>query len=183
VDGLGFGHSLECFRSRSRDARQRNFFRSALERCGQFPIVAADGFSDVRSTPDLVTPKLAALHFYQLAIPAPAPPAGSFNQDAAARGKELFEGKVCDVPRPAIVYRALHTPQEIGIEDFQANRGPDKRYRTSPWKGLWAHPTGGFFHDGRFATLNAVVQHYNTFFNLGLSDQEQSDLVEYLKSL
>ena len=77
----------------------------------------------------------------------------------------------------------MHTPQEIGIDDFQANRGPDKRYRTSPLKGLWTHPTGGFFHDGRFATLNAVVQHYNIFFNLGLSDQEQSDLVEYLKSL
>ena len=164
------------------------FFDPRLNDAAQFPISAANGFSDVRSTPDLVTPKLAALHFYQLAIPAPAPPAGSFNQDAAARGKELFEGQAkcatCHVP-PLFTEPGwnMHTPQEIGIDDFQANRGPDKRYRTSPLKGLWTHPTGGFFHDGRFATLNAVVQHYNIFFNLGLSDQEQSDLVEYLKSL
>jgi hypothetical protein len=164
------------------------FFDPRLNDAAQFPIAAANGFSDVRSTPDLVTPKLAALHFYQLAIPAPAPPAGSFNRDAAARGKELFEGQAkcatCHVP-PLFTEPGwnMHAAQEIGIDDFQANRGPDKRYRTSPLKGLWTHPTGGFFHDGRFATLNAVVQHYNTFFNLGLSDQEQSDLVEYLKSL
>jgi hypothetical protein len=28
-----------------------------------------------------------------------------------------------------------------------------------------------------------VVNHYNGFFSLGLSEQEKSDLVEYLKSL
>ena len=56
-------------------------------------------------------------------------------------------------------------------------------YRTSPLKGLSAHTKGGFFHDGRFATLNDVVQHYNSFFGLGLSDEQVRDLVEYLKSL
>jgi cytochrome c peroxidase len=77
----------------------------------------------------------------------------------------------------------MHTPQEIGIDDFQANRAPDRRYHTAPLKGLWTHTKGGFFHDGRFATLNDVVGHYNSFFNLGLSDQQKHDLVEYLKSL
>jgi cytochrome c peroxidase len=77
----------------------------------------------------------------------------------------------------------MHTPAEIGIDDFQANRAPDKRYRTSPLKGLWTHQKGGFFHDGRFATLLDVVNHYNGFFALGLGDQEKGDLVEYLKSI
>ena len=27
--------------------------------------------------------------------------------------------------------------------------------------------TGGFYHDGRFATLGAVVDHYNSFLKLG----------------
>jgi cytochrome c peroxidase len=73
--------------------------------------------------------------------------------------------------------------QAIGVDDFQANRAPDKRYRTAPLKGLWTHTTGGFFHDGRFQTLHDVVQHYNRFFGLGLSDSQVHDLVEYLKSL
>jgi hypothetical protein len=77
----------------------------------------------------------------------------------------------------------MHTPSEIGIDDFQANRSPDGRYRTAPLKGLWTHQQGGFYHDGRFATLLDVVEHYDDHFGLGLSGQERSDLVEYLKSL
>ena len=77
----------------------------------------------------------------------------------------------------------MHTPQEIGIDDFQANRAPDKRYRTAPLPGLWTHTKGGFYHDGRFATLLDVVNHYDSHFGLSLNQQEKSDLVEYLKSL
>jgi cytochrome c peroxidase len=77
----------------------------------------------------------------------------------------------------------LHTPQEIGVDDFHANRGPDKRYRTSPLKGLWTHSTGGFYHDGRFATLAEVIDHYDAHFRLGLTAQEKSDLIQYLMSL
>ncbi len=77
----------------------------------------------------------------------------------------------------------LHPAADIGIDSFQANRSPDDAYRTSPLKGLWTHTKGGFYHDGRFATLLDVVNHYNTHLNLGLIDTEKSDLVEYLKSL
>jgi cytochrome c peroxidase len=77
----------------------------------------------------------------------------------------------------------MHTPAEIGVDDFQANRAPDGRYRTTPLKGLWTHMKGGFYHDGRFATLADVVDHYDSFFGLGLSASEKSDIVEYVKSL
>ncbi|HEX6839648.1 MAG TPA: hypothetical protein VF334_23885, partial [Polyangia bacterium] len=60
---------------------------------------------------------------------------------------------------------------------------PDQRYRTTPLKGLFAHAKGGFYHDGRFADLPAVVAHYDTAFSLGLTAAQKSDLVEYLKSL
>jgi cytochrome c peroxidase len=56
-------------------------------------------------------------------------------------------------------------------------------YRTAPLAGLWTHQKGGFYHDGRFATLRDVLDHYNTFFKLGLTEQQKVDLVEYLKSL
>jgi hypothetical protein len=164
------------------------FFDPRLNDAAQFPVAAANGFGNVRNTPDLVTSKLGALHFYQLAIPAPKPTVGSFDQEAATRGKELFEGQAkCATCHVAPLFTEpgwnMHTPQEIGIDDFQASRAPDKRYRTAPLKGLWTHTKGGFFHDGRFATLNDVVEHYNSFFNLGLSDRQKSDLVQYLKSL
>ncbi len=77
----------------------------------------------------------------------------------------------------------MHTPEEIGIDSFQADRSPDERYRTAPLKGLWTHMKGGFYHDGRFPTLRAVLEHYDEHFTLGLSAQEKSDLVEYLKSI
>jgi cytochrome c peroxidase len=77
----------------------------------------------------------------------------------------------------------LRTPEEIGIDSFQADRSPDGRYRTAPLRGLWTHQKGGFYHDGRFATLADVVGHYNRVFPLMLGAQEVTDLVEYLKSL
>ena len=77
----------------------------------------------------------------------------------------------------------MHTAEEIGIDDFQAQRSPDQRYRTTPLRGLWTHQTGGFYHDGRFATLLDVVNHYDGHLELGLTEEQKSDLVEYLKSL
>lgn len=164
------------------------FFDPRLDRAEQFPMAAKAGFGHVRHTPDLITSKLAALHFYQLAIPAPTPRVGSFNAAAAARGEKLFSAKAacssCHVP-PLFTEPGwnMHTPEEIGIDDFQANRSPDRRYRTTPLKGLFAHAKGGFYHDGRFPTLLDVVNHYDTVKVLGLTDQEKKDLVEYLKSL
>jgi hypothetical protein len=166
------------------------FFDPRLNDAAKFPIAAANGFGDVRTTPDLITRKLADLHFYQLAIPAPAPPNSSFDAAAAVRGRKLFaaDGKAacatCHVP-PLFTEPGwnMHTPAEIGIDDFQAKRSPDERYRTSPLKGLWTHTKGGFYHDGRFATLLDVVNHYNGVKSLGLTEAEKLDLVEYLKSL
>ena len=164
------------------------FFDPRLNDAAKFPIAAANGFGNVRNTPDLITAKLPALHFYQLAIPAPQPPSGSFNSAAAARGKDLFGAKAecanCHVP-PIFTEPGwnMHTPAEICVDDFQAKRSPDEHYRTSPLKGLWTHQKGGFFHDGRFATLLDVINHYDTCFGLSLTGQEKSDLVEYLKSL
>jgi hypothetical protein len=167
---------------------QGTFFDPRLDDPEQFPVAARNGFGHVRSSKDLITSKLAALHAYQLALAAPKPPSGSFDQAAAARGAKLFSGKAeCSTCHVAPLFTEpgwnLHTPAEIGIDSFQADRSPTHMYRTTPLKGLWAHQKGGFFHDGRFATLGDVVDHYNRFFDLGLTPGEKRDLVEYLKSL
>jgi hypothetical protein len=162
------------------------FYDPRLNDAGQFPIAARAGFGNVRNNPDLITPKLAALHFYQLAIPAPANPPGM--SSAVENGKAVFDGKAkCATCHVAPIFTEpgwnLHTASEIGIDDFQANRAPDRRYRTAPLKGLWTHQRGGFYHDGRFATLQDVVNHYDQFFKLGLTDEEKNDLIKYLLSL
>ncbi len=41
---------------------------------------------------------------------------------------------------------------------------------------------GGFYHDGRLATLTDVLLHFDRHFTLGVSDPEEGDLIEYLKS-
>jgi hypothetical protein len=158
-----------------------NFYDPRLDDASKFPIAAANGFGNIRNEIDLITPKLPALHAYQLSLLAPEP---------AARGQALFaaDGKAqcatCHVPT---IFTEpgwnLHSPEEMGIDAFQANRSPDEAYRTAPLKGLWTHVKGGFYHDGRFATLLDVVNHYNTLFELDLSDEEKADLVEYLMSL
>ena len=165
-----------------------NFFDPRLDNAAQFPVAAKAGFGHVTNVPDVITPRLASLHFYQLAIPAPTPPKGSFNKDAAKRGQVVFNGTAkcssCHVP-PLYTEPGwnMHTPNEICVDSFQADRAPDQRYRTSPLNGLWTHTKGGFYHDGRFNTLLNVVNHYDSCFSLGLSNQEKADLVEFLKSL
>jgi hypothetical protein len=164
------------------------FYDPRLDDATKFPIAARNRMGHVRKTPDQITAKLANLQLYQLALHAPPPPYGSVDAAAAARGKETFAGKArcaeCHVP-PIFTEPGwpLHTAEEIGIDDFQAKRSPDGRYRTAPLAGLHTHMKGGFYHDGRFATLRAVVDHYDAHFSLGLGESEKMDLIEYLKSL
>jgi hypothetical protein len=166
------------------------FYDPRLDDEARFPIAARNGMGHVVTPPaeDRITRKLANLHFYQLALKAPEPKPGSFDKQAAKQGQELFLGKAkcanCHVP-PLFTEPGwnMHTPEEIGIDNFQSERSPDQHYRTTPLRGVSSHSKGGFYHDGRFATLLDVVNHYDTLGSLGLTDGEKSAIVEYLKSL
>jgi hypothetical protein len=166
---------------------QGNFYDARFNDAQKYPLAVKSGSWNVRNSPDLVTSKLGPLHFYQLALKAPAAPKGSFDAQAARRGREVFMGKGkcagCHMPptysEPGF---NMHKPEEICTDSFQADRSPDGMYRTTPLKGLWAHQKGGFFHDGRFKNLDEVVEHYNGCFGLNLSAGEKSDVVQFLKS-
>ncbi|WP_437801582.1 hypothetical protein [Sorangium sp. So ce693] len=177
-----------------------NFFDPRLNDPVKYPNAAATGIWNVVVDPkdDLVTSKLPALHFYQLALPAPKPePGRDFNEEAAERGAKLFTGKAkcTDCHNKPLWTDAgwnLHTPEEMKIDAFQANRAPGNSYKTMNLAalfvrelGLFMKPKnkGRFYHDGRFATLLDVVRSYNERFDLGLDSGEKRDLVEYLKSL
>jgi hypothetical protein len=164
------------------------FYDPRLDNASQFPIAAQNNFGHVRHSQDLISPKLPALHVYQLSLQAPPAPAGSFNSAAAERGGRLFRAKAqcasCHVP-PTFSEPGwdMHKGSDVCIDDFQADRAPDHAYRTSPLKGLWTHTKGGFYHDGRFATLMDVVNHYDSCFHLGLGSGEKQDLVQYLMAI
>lgn len=165
-----------------------NFFDPRLDDAAKFPIAAANRLGHIQNDEDRITPKMAALHVYQIALVPPTPPAGSFDAAAATRGGTVFRGKArCASCHFEGLYTEsgwpMHTGAEIGIDEFQAQRSPDERYRTTPLRGLFSHMKGGFYHDGRFATLLDVVNHYDAFFGLGLTAQEKTDLIEFLKSL
>jgi cytochrome c peroxidase len=167
------------------------FFDPRLDDAEKYPVAARTKQGHKHDPDDRITAKLPALHFYQLALATPKPPAGIFDHSAAKRGEKIFGAKAkcatCHVP-PIFTEPGwnLHTAEEIGIDDFQAKRSPDGRYRTAPLRALWDTKKihkGGYYHDGRFATLKDVVEHYNEHFKLGLTDKEKNDLIEYLKSI
>ena len=150
------------------------------------------GVSVTNGNVDLVSSKLPALQAYQLSLAAPAPPAGSFDAAAAARGADVFRGVgQCATCHAGAKFtdanERLHQPSEVVSEPepdgapSYASRSATKMYRTAPLNGLWQHAP--YFHNGSAATLEAVVRTYNTRKSLSLTEQQIADLVQFLKSL
>ncbi|WP_206604242.1 hypothetical protein [Aquimarina sediminis] len=166
---------------------QGNFSDERLNDPEKFPLAVERGLFNVSAPVDMVDSKLESLKEYQLSLLAPVPDSDSYDKNSAIRGKILFDGKANCVSchsGAAFADNVLHTPEEIGIDDFEANRSPTEMYRTPPLRGAFVKTeANGFFHDGRFATLHDVVIHYNDHFGLKLTSAEQDDLVEYLKAL
>jgi cytochrome c peroxidase len=167
------------------------FYDPRFDNAEKYPVAARTRQGHKDDSEDRITAKLPALHFYQLSLPTPKAPPGAFDAAGARRGEKLFVGKArcagCHVP-PLFTEPGwnLHKADEIGIDDFQAKRSPDGMYRTAPLRALWDTKQihkGGFYHDGRFATVKDVVEHYNDHFSLNLTREEKGDLIEYLKSL
>ena len=163
-----------------------NFSDPRLNDPLKYPIAVENGFYNVVNNPDLITSKLPALKAYQHSLAAPKPPAGSYNVSLAAKGKSIFLTKAqCATCHalPLLADNKLHSASALGIDSFEAMRSPTGKYRTTPLGGLFARTKGGFYHDGRFATLSDVINHYNAHFTLNLTSSEKRELEEYLKSL
>ena len=150
------------------------------------------GVNVTNGTVDLVSSKLPALQAYQLSLAAPLPPAGSFDPVSAAAGKLVFDGvgqsaSCHSGPMLTDANIRLHPPSDVVSEPepdgapSYASRSATKQYRTAPLAGLWQHPP--YFHNGSALTLDAVVDTYDTRKSLGLTGQQKTDLVQYLKSL
>jgi mono/diheme cytochrome c family protein len=145
-------------------------------------------FSDPRlgvnvvQTPDMVTPKLAALRAYQHSLPAPR---GSSLDSDAQRGKMVFDANCarCHVSGSLTDNNngVLHAPAETGMNPAYALRTTQKEYRTTPLRGLKHHPP--YFHDGSAKSLRDVVDHYARVRSLQLSDSQRKYRVKDLATL
>jgi hypothetical protein len=151
---------------------QGNFYDPRLDEAAKFPIAARARFGHVTHNPDLVSSALPALHYYQLALKAPSPPAGKLRsgRGCSRRGDLQWSRTLLKLPLPPTYSEPgynLHKPSEICTDSFTADRSPTGMYRTTPLRGLWAHAKGGYYHDGRYPNLMALVDHYDSCFNLG----------------
>ena len=146
----------------------------------------------VNNPPDLISSKLEALQAYQLSLNAPAPPPTTFDAAAAARGQLVFNGAgQCATCHTGSLFtdanERLHPPADVVSEPepngapSYAGRSATKMYRTAPLRGVWQHPP--YFHNGIAATLEDVVELYDSRKGLNLTAEQKSDLVQYLKSL
>ena len=90
------------------------------------------------------------------------------------------------MPRTADIYGTRLEPARAGGDRHRRVSGAPRTGWRLPHRaarGIWTHAQGGFYHDGRFATLGDVIDHYDAFQSLGLNSSEKRDLVEFLKSL
>lgn len=162
-----------------------NAYVAITQMGGQGTFVDKDLGVSIQADPDLVTPKLVPLREYQFSLEPPTPVAKSFDAAAAKRGKTLFAGaaqcSTCHAGDSFTDAPSLHTAEEIGADTNEARRSKTGKYRTTPLRGVASHPP--FFHDGSAETLEDVITHYDSVLDLKLNAAEQSDLVEYLKSL
>ena len=140
---------------------------------------------DVKHSPDMVSSKLPALRAYQHSLLTPVPPAGSVDVAVAARGRAVFDRSCasCHIGGSGTDNNngKLHAAADTGVDGAYTARTVNKAYRTTPLRALWQHSP--YFHDGSAATLPDVVAHYNRSRTLGLTADQQRELVEYLKSL
>ena len=190
VHGLGLRHPLERPRRQPRDARQGDVLRSPPRRRREVPRGRGQWVrrraQRARTGSRPSWPRCTSTSWRS---PRRRRPRGSFDRRAAARGERLFHGRAdcarCHVP-PLFTEPGwnMHTADEIGIDDFQAKRSPDERYRTTPLRASGQPP------EGRLLPRRAIRRRCWTSssttmdsWGSGLSASEKTDLVEYLKSL
>ena len=163
------------------------FFDARFNNKDQYPVSAKSGSGNTRNMPDKTTPSRRCISTNSRFLRRRHQPGHTTRPHSnAERRSSTVQGSV----RPVTYRRSTPSRDttctrrdEIGIDSFQADRSPTHMYRTAPLAGLWTHQKGGFFHDGRFATLLDVVDHYDAQFKLNLSDTNKKDLVEYLKGI
>jgi len=109
-------------------------------------------------------------------------PGGRLTQRSSAaerRGERLFAKPF---PRdPGMSCATCHVPSAAFVDHQRHDVGSGGLYKTKTL--LNADFNAPYFHDGRYDTYDQVVAHFDRVFDLGLSAQDQQDLVAYLTAV
>ena len=99
--------------------------------------------------------------------------------DAERRGEALFAKPF---PHdPGLSCAACHVPSAAFVDHRQHDVGSGGLFKTPTLRN--ADFNAPYFHDGRFDSYDQVVAHFDRVFELGLSAQDQKDLVAYLTAV
>ncbi|MEX0710812.1 MAG: cytochrome B6, partial [Pirellulales bacterium] len=100
--------------------------------------------------------------------------------ESELRGEKLFMGKArCAECHPAPFFLD-HQMHDLGVDRF-VNEAPIGPIKTFTLRGIKESPP--YMHDGRCLTLEDTVEFFNLVLELGLSAEEKSDLVAYMRQL
>jgi cytochrome c peroxidase len=104
------------------------------------------------------------------------------------RGQEIFDGKGRCSGCHQAPYFTDNSMHNLQAERFYTPRmvngmmaSADGPIKTFPLRGVKDSPP--YLHDGRLLTLEDTVEYFNVILETGLSTQEKSDLVAFLRTL
>ncbi|HWE72697.1 MAG TPA: cytochrome c peroxidase [Stellaceae bacterium] len=99
--------------------------------------------------------------------------------DSARRGEALFNKPFAS--NPSLSCASCHVPSAAFVDHRQHDVGTGGLFKTPTL--LNAKFNAPYFHDGRFGDFDEVVTYFDKTFALGLSAQDQRDLVAYLSAI
>jgi hypothetical protein len=99
--------------------------------------------------------------------------------DSERRGEALFSKPFAH--DPGMSCATCHVPSGAFVDHSQHDVGSGGLFKTPTLRN--ADFNAPYFHDGRFDTYDQVVAHFDRVFELGLTAQDQRDLVAYLTAV
>jgi cytochrome c peroxidase len=99
--------------------------------------------------------------------------------EAERRGEALFNKPFAGMAGRSCA--SCHQPQAAFADRQSYDVGSGGRFRTPTLMN--ANLSAPYFHDGRFADYQGVVDHFDRTFSLALSSADKSDLIAYLKAV
>jgi len=99
--------------------------------------------------------------------------------ESERRGEALFSKPFAH--DPSLSCATCHVPSAAFVDHMQHDVGSGGLFKTPTLRN--ADFNAPYFHDGRFDTYDQVVAHFDRVFELGLSAQDQKDLVAYLTAI
>jgi cytochrome c peroxidase len=145
--------------------------------------VIVNEFAGAEPTPQILDAMVAYIQDIDF-LPNPSlGPAGRLVSgrvsEAERRGEAVF---LRPFPHdPAMSCATCHVPSAAFVDHQQHDVASGGLFKTPTLRN--ADFNAPYFHDGRFDTFDQVVAHFDRVFELGLSTQDQKDLVAYLTAV